>query len=574
MATTGVDSQQHRAPASPYVGCRAGAGAAALLVACLLLAFLSPRGSLGPTPSLLVGGAAAAETVPTRRVDAARTSTRSASRTAAALVATPTQLTATASVVRAQSLVPGAAPAAATPSATSRGGLRLNESQTRPGSISPTMNASARSSVATPAPSGTPAALGRYLILRTIAYGQYSNQKLSFLDGLGLAAFVGRTLVAPRLKSCSGNVSAPLYDVDAATAGAGALRYHPATTDLRRMCGPTGILVALRPVEKVLAVPRADWRRSSRTTLVHAGITWTVMNLAEAVPDAGVPADLAAFARKEDVDLDVVEPYASYYPRPVASECARLLTDPALPWRLRTLSDVPCVMFDHLFCDVQWAVMGSGGAAFVSTVKAVQTVAPIEAAVDAWFRKRGIPQHVAVGVHLRGGDMRNRAGFPRDCNGDPRVGVDALRALVAAAGPAAAERPLLIATDDATSPCAAAVLAAFPRHVLVEPPESSIAGIGGLGGPCVSNAFMQEVLARTSAFMGTGASTWSTSVHWLRVARYGHAPSTSIFPAGADEAARKPARRSPRPRSDAANWHPRLLPSRKVSRKARRRPSP
>ena len=54
---------------------------------------------------------------------------------------------------------------------------------------------------------------------------------------------------------------------------------------------------------------------------------------------------------------------------------------------------------------------------------------------------------------------------------------------------------------------------------------------GGRGESQQSTAqgFQQEVLGRTAAFVGVGSSMFSTTVHWIRTARFGHATDTTAF---------------------------------------------
>ncbi len=142
----------------------------------------------------------------------------------------------------------------------------------------------------------------------------------------------------------------------------------------------------------------------------------------------------------------------------------------------------------------------------------------------AWFRAAGVRQHQSVGAHLRVTDLATGLdfGFAHNCEANHTFVVEALRTLIAAT-PGAADAPLLVASDNFGSRCAAGVLAAFPWHVKVE--------AGGLRG-CDQTAFVQEVLGRTAGFVGNSLSSFSVAIHWVRTARYGRPTNSSVWPEG------------------------------------------
>ena len=225
------------------------------------------------------------------------------------------------------------------------------------------------------------------------------------------------------------------------------------------------------------------------------------------------------------------------------------------------------------------AESATSGDVFTRVAAALEPAPGIEAAVRHWFAQAGLPQHAPLGLHLRlraPGPSGGASAFGDACAADPAGVVRVLAKLqdwlqngdiagdggggdedaeaeaaeaaaaaaAAAAGdgggnataPAVSPRlallleglrdvELLVSSDDAGHACTAGVLAAYPG------PSRLVDGgrVLSSGEECAGSGFAQEVLGRTAGFVGVGSSMFSTTIHWIRTARFGHAAASTVF---------------------------------------------
>ena len=345
---------------------------------------------------------------------------------------------------------------------------------------------------------------------------------MTFSEAAGIAAFTGRTLIAPQYKTCeSGQGMSKMYNLGAMAAGSakwpGVTVVEDGAIDLPSLCGDSTLFVWYNSITRDL-VPNPG----GSTTQEWRGVTWPVKEVINIPLDmATVPEAVKSYARADIDSLADAEPYASHFPAHyIRRDLKAFLTDHYFPYRMKALAQ-RCVVIQTLYLNVNWALIPG----MFQRVAANTWPSPtLETQVASWFNRNGVPQHKAVGVHLRLTDLASGLpfGFAHNCEANPAFVVESLRGLVASS-PGADALPLLIASDNFGSPCAAAVTSAFPNHKRVES--------GHLHG-CEETAFIQEVLARTSGFVGNSLSSFTVSIHWARTARYGKATNTSLFPEG------------------------------------------
>lgn len=377
-----------------------------------------------------------------------------------------------------------------------------------PGELSPA--ASVAASTAAPAPP-------RYLIVHSMGYGRYSNNRASLVEALGLANFTGRTLVAPPLTGCPGGQLHALFDV-----GAAGIIERATLPDLRGLCGDNGTAVLQLPHGKEFQRDGVWWRNVRPMTEYP-------------LTARGVPPELRRFVSRSPV---AAPPYVPFFPREYRNDVQLFLLDALLPLRLQR-EPARCLLLPSLYLTMNWALMGPS---FARATAALRPSPALDALVTEWFSAHAVPPHGALGVHLRiSGMATRRTGFKHDCEARPQFVVRNVSRLRAAVTPPPPPRPggrggaapVLVASDSFHSKCARAVIAAFPRAVRVVPPFPAA--------HCGAAAFVHEVLGKTAAFVGNGESSFSAAVHAIRTLRHGHDPATSSFPS-LTEAEKRPAR--------------------------------
>ena len=363
----------------------------------------------------------------------------------------------------------------------------------------------------TPIADSAAAAPSRYLVVRSIRFGRFSNNVIALQEAMALAASSGRILVVPSFDRCLPDE--PLEAIFDAIPGLIVL--GASNTSLTALCGDPG--AAPLPY-----LPLRDEVAGARN-LTWLGVAWRVVDPADLYPvvparDVFSPADAKFASVKNASSADV---YARYFAPGVAMHgLPELLVDHFLHVRL-ALSPEPCVLIGNPFLSLNWAVLPSPVESLAVVTRALRPSRRILAAAASWLAGNNASWHdvgASLGIHLRGKDIGN---FDSLCRSRPQSFVDDLRAFAARQAPfvinGGAGRPstILVASDDARSPCLPLVAAAFPG--------ARILGLGGEGpaglrrGGCGEAWLIQSVMGRTAAFVGNGYSTFSGLCHQLRM---------------------------------------------------------
>ena len=359
-----------------------------------------------------------------------------------------------------------------------------------------------------------------YLILREPDYGRYSNNRMQFAEALGVALFSDRTLIVKNYRQCDVGHSR-LYNLGLMGEKTVPIIEDDGGMDLVSLCGNTGVYLWYDSITKdyidepPLGKHVEEWR----------GISWETMSNPDVpIDDSSIPKEVKPYAAtsKEDVAmLADIEPYRSAFPRSyVLRDLPSFMVDSYYPYRVKDkLKDVKCVMVQVLYLNINWAMMPGvlprvAGAFLPSPV--------LEAQVQEWFVANNVKQHEHIGLHIRLKDLATGLsfGFAHDCTRNATFVIEAIEQLQSSLS-IPRDRSLIIASDDFESPCTKSILSTFPNHVRAES--------GKLGG-CMETSFVQEVLMRTSGFIGNSLSTFTIAVHWGRIYRYGHPLASSKFP--------------------------------------------
>jgi hypothetical protein len=256
---------------------------------------------------------------------------------------------------------------------------------------------------------------------------------------------------------------------------------------------------------------------------------------------AAMPPSLARLAQPADGSRGAADPrdapvYSELIPWCWARSTALTeFGDGAMPWWLRGAgADATCALLSRPYLAVNMAALPG---AYETAVRAVRPVSWVGDAARDWFSSHGLEPHAVVAVHLRLTDMAmdNWSTFAAACVRDAG-GAPALAQLSQFVAARALERaPVVLASDDLGSPCAAAVRAHFAartRVVVLQGLRAADAQPPAHAGPvndCVDALFVQEVLAQSAAFVGVHASSFSGAVHQQRIARLGYPLNSSLL---------------------------------------------
>ena len=368
-----------------------------------------------------------------------------------------------------------------------------------------------------------------------VGVGRWSNQRQIVLEAVVLAGVTGRTLLLPPLTACPSAPLAELFDFGAlAAAGVDAL--------------PAADYVQCAQAERVALASGAASEEIGGVEFHMAGLPWRVQaDFSGAV--ATMPPPLAAYAAP-GADPRDAPVYAALLP--YAS--ARVVTpahfgSAAMPawlqsYRPAAAAVASCALLAHPFFAVNLAALPG---AFEAAVRALQPAPWLAQAASAWLAHHALAPHRLVAVHVRLTDMANDVWSPfaaacvRDARGDAASpgAVPGLAALSAFLSERALESlPVVVASDDLSSPCAQAVLAHFSARTRVvvlrelreeDAPGLQLAISGHAPDDCSAFSFMHEILAQSAAFIGMRSSTFSAAVHQIRELRHGHANSTLLL---------------------------------------------
>jgi hypothetical protein len=243
--------------------------------------------------------------------------------------------------------------------------------------------------------------------------------------------------------------------------------------------------------------------------------------------------------------LPLPPPYAGRYPQQWMASTLReyALPDAALVDRLRALPTAAhaCVAAHALYSSVDFTAFP---AVFDTVQAALRPAAMVAARAAAFLRQHGLGQASArtplspwLALHLRLTDIAGSSGTASvlyRCARDPRallqVVYGALRAWSAEAGGADYESDpvargglrLAVATDDPHSACINLLRSEFPGFIQVESGRWH-------SDSCREAAFVQEVLAAGTWFLGSGPSTFSQAVAVMRATRLGRPLNATVY---------------------------------------------
>ena len=342
---------------------------------------------------------------------------------------------------------------------------------------------------------------GRYLVAAAIDYGRFSNARASLAELVALAVALNRTAVAPPLECCreTSKAAAALFDTGAFAAPT--LSAH--AFDFEAACGAFD------------GSGGGGGANSGAPTWLYA--------------DSGASAFMTE------------EPSAFRGHMPARLPGATLL---------EALGDgvagaAACVVLSKHFRAVDWAASARPDALAAAQARLLPH-ASIAAEARSFLARRGLLQdegagaalHVRpfVGVHLRQTDFLrpHHRSFATACNEDSELLLAPVLAAARAGareaggsgGSGGAATPIgdvVLATDDYETPCARAVLAAFPAaraHALARAALFP-------RGSCEEALLDQEVLGLAARFVGDAKSTFSEAVAAIRLHRAGFAAETT-----------------------------------------------
>ena len=365
--------------------------------------------------------------------------------------------------------------------------------------------------------------LSRYLFLAEPNFGRFSNNRLSFSEAMGISRLAGRTLYIPPFKACNDEGPASLWNLTQMSdvLGSPVVEDRLSNSQLASLCGASErIYVWTDGFTKVVVpgTPEGQHETSWR------GLIWPVSESRNLPLEFFPKNNASAFILDNKGDLAYVEPYRTYFTeRHTTREMKGYLTD---DWLAHLIAALPhkCVVIHALYMQVNWASM-PGMLPLVA--KSFVPSSSILSAVSAWFARERVAPDTAVAVHIRLGDMvdGHKFGMAHMCTRDAGFVIDEIKAMQARFV-GAAQRPLLIASDDFGAVCAQTVMSAFPDHRRVES--------GGKLSGCSESAFTHEVLGRSVGFVGNSLSTFSIIAQWIRITRGIAQPLSQTYPEGAN----------------------------------------
>jgi hypothetical protein len=144
--------------------------------------------------------------------------------------------------------------------------------------------------------------------------------------------------------------------------------------------------------------------------------------------------------------------------------------------------------------------------------------------VNEWMAQRGLEHGNFISVHIRLDDMVPWSEATKACHKDQsRSGVfrDALLTLIRRLGLSNSYK-VALATEDFQSPCVKALESEFPGVVHVDLAKAKARS-------CWAAQHIQEVLGHGAAFVGTGRSSFSASIGWIRKYRYAFPANTTLL---------------------------------------------
>jgi GDP-fucose protein O-fucosyltransferase len=339
----------------------------------------------------------------------------------------------------------------------------------------------------------------KFLILQGIVCNGLSNQRFGLLDAIALAIVSQRMLVIPsHSRYCKSSLS-EIYDFE---------RLQPLVTVIEDQafnyssCHSEGQYLVyesrLQSLEGALCSSPGVGEGQTMS-----GIRWHTTST------KNLPKQSAEYSM---VDLFTKAPYDQFPPYFQSHDLKEFITDPLFPISIQQVN-YSCTMIQGLYLSFNWAE----APALLSTIQgSLMPSKSISSVVDQFLSNHSLTPHSYVGVHIRS----FQSNFVRTCieNRDQIVAV--VKELIASTGSSNATLLYGIDHQDASKACIQTLSSLF---------ETSIEVSSGVFDPesCNEAAFVQEVLAMSSAFMGNEISTFSITVNQIRIARYKYPMSSS-----------------------------------------------
>ena len=356
---------------------------------------------------------------------------------------------------------------------------------------------------AAPAPAARAAFSGRYLVSAAIDYGRFSNARASLVELVALAVALNRTAIVPPLECCreTSKTAAALFDTTAFAAPT--LSAHAFDFDAACCVDSGG--------------GSSDGGGGGNGGGGGGGGGGKASNApgwlyVDSGASSFMSEEPSAFRGRMPTRL----PGASLLEALHASEAVH---------------SAACVVLSKHFRAVDWTTSSRPDALAAAHARLLPH-ATIAAEARGFLLRRGLAGPAArpfLGVHLRQTDFLRPGhhSFASACNENPELLLAPVRAAVAggAMGGSRAISDLVLATDDYETPCARAVLAAFPRahaHGLARATHFP-------RGSCEEALLDQEVLGLSASFVGDAVSTFSAAVAAIRVHRGGFGAETTTL---------------------------------------------
>ena len=393
-------------------------------------------------------------------------------------------------------------------------------------------------SAARPSPKAPPRPPA-YVVITSTDYGRFGNQREGVLEGIALSKFSRRSLLVAPLTSCDRRYPpSSMIDLEAVKNGTGVDVLD--ITSLKQVCSNGTRAVLLTALKK-------DWGKAGSTVDI-GGMSWTVIDIQEEVAAGRAPRLPRALARfNESSALRTSPVYRDLVMPTMTNRFIGYFVSPAeLPLWVKS-STYTCIAMDRPFYAVNLAVMPGAYAAAAGSFLPPQWLMSV---ADAWCAEQGVDPQTSVALHMRLTDMVGASmvagGFAQLCAQDstrPAL-VAEVRAFfdTALRGANGSPRPLrhvLFASDEPKSACVRDLIGIFPPGATRLPiddlpswlEKSTLPGVHErLPLPdCMFAQLVQELLARSVAFMGSKDSTFSIATHQGRVLRYGHAVNSSLL---------------------------------------------
>lgn len=391
-------------------------------------------------------------------------------------------------------------------------------------------------------PSFTKNVSHRMLLLTRNDFGRYSNQREVLLETLALASYSGRDVAADPPPACRGGGLGYAYDVLSLEAALGVHVFADgAAAAAAAYCASE---ISRGALLTPLAGRHGGWGAPG-TMVTWAGLPWPVVNASALAAKSftGATPQQTLLERFGTAERAYAAPvYRDLRNPAMAFELPAYLGPSNLPEYSASASSAGCIALSVPFYAVNVAVTPG---AYERAATALRPVPWLAAAVDAWLDARSLPRapgqggapvvamHVRLTDNLRRGVKSGRPWVDRCDDATTRVSAVAeVRTFFESRGLFGAT--VLFATDDAASPCIAALLDAFanaPARIFVDRPNGpdGEADPRVQAGDCLHSQFIQEVLARSDAFFGSALSTFSTAVHQIRVLQHNRPLNSSLM---------------------------------------------